>query len=281
MGDRAPESKGQLGYLDYVKAAFNVRPHIPGLGHVPVNWLYLAAIGVAGIAFPPLWLIGAAGELALLAGLSNNARFQNAVRARRRLLHGALEEEQIESLIQSLSGGYRHKYERFRERCAEVLQIVKRVGHMSDADYETYQKHLADLREVYAKMLGMLDMLAIYSRDWEKTDPTPQMKDIQAELDANGLPPGVRKSREATLDVLERRAESRAAISARAHVVNSELARLEEQVALLRDQALLTRDPAVLSESMDATAEILEEHTSWLQENMGLMEGLEEMTAGE
>ena len=36
-----------LSYWDYVKAAFNVRLPIPGLGGLPVNWL---ALGVAAVA---------------------------------------------------------------------------------------------------------------------------------------------------------------------------------------------------------------------------------------
>jgi hypothetical protein len=281
MDEQRPQPRGQLSYFDYVKAAFNVRPQVPGLGSVPVNWLYLAAVGVAGLAFPPLWLIGAAGEIALLASLSNNGHFQTAVRAQRRLRRGELEEEQTEKLVASLSGGYRAKYERFQTQCGEVIQIVQRVGHMSEADLQTYRSHLSDLREVYAKMLALLDMLSAYSKDWERTDPEPQIRQVEAELEQGKLPEGVRASREATLKVLRRRAESRRAISARAHVVDSELSRLEEQVALLRDQALLSRDPSALSESMDTTAQILEEHTDWLQENMGLMESLEDLSSNE
>jgi len=269
---------GEPTFGDYVKEAFNIRVHVPGLGGLPVNWLYLVGVGIAGVALPPLWLAGAAGEIALLAGLSSSRRFQTAARARLKARHGAEDETALDTLVTTLSQGSRAKHDEFEAKCDEILSIAQRLGHADSDMLETYSVHLAELRKVYARMLMLLQLLFRYTADWERNDPAPKIEAIEKELAGDDVPDSVRKSREATLEILRRRLESRKQISARAHVIQSELARLEQQIALIRDEALLTRDPAVLSESMDAAAGVLEEHTVWLQENEALLEGLDQST---
>ncbi len=273
--ERRPRT-GEPTFGDYLKEAFNVRVRVPGLGGLPVNWLYLIGMGIAGAALPPLWLAGAAGELALLASLSSSRRFQIATRARLKAELGAESATAVEEMVAGLSAGNRAKHAEFARQCEEILAIARRLGHADDNMLETYSVHLAELRTVYARMQTLLEMLFRYSSDWERNDPAPQIEVIEKELEDEGLPESVRKSREATLTILRKRLESRSQISARAHVIQSELARLEQQIALIRDEALLTRDPAVLSENMDAAAGVLEEHTVWLQENEALLEGLDQ-----
>jgi hypothetical protein len=262
-------------YWDYVKAAFSLRVPIPGLGGFPVNWLYLLGVGVAGVALPPLWLVGAAGELALLAFASSHPRFQRAIRAQLKQAAGHMEEAKLGSMVQSLSVGSQSRSQGFDRQCEEILEIARKAG-ANPTDLETYSIHLAELREVYTRMLGLTEMFARYSADWKQTDPLPQIGVIEKELADQGLSDSMRRSRQATLDTLRKRAKTREAISERSHLVSSEITRLEQQVALLRDQALLTRDPSVLTENMDSAAGILEEHTNWLQENAVLLQGIAE-----
>ena len=48
-GQVSGEPTREPTFADYLKAAFNVRVRVPGLGGVPINWLYLPAI--AGLRF--------------------------------------------------------------------------------------------------------------------------------------------------------------------------------------------------------------------------------------
>ncbi len=264
-------------YWDFVKAAFNLRVPVRGLGGIPLNWLYLVGVGVASVALalPPLALIGAAGELALLAYTSSSPRFQRAVRAQLKQAAGSEEEAKLGSMVSALSSGSQSRSRAFERQCDEILEIARKAG-ANPADLETYSTHLTELREVYARMLGLTEMFARYSDDWKETDPLPQIAAIEKELAKAELGDAMRRSREATLETLRKRAKTREAISERAHLVKSEITRLEQQLALLRDQALLTRDPSVLSGNMDSAAGMLEEHTTWLQENATLLQGLAE-----
>lgn len=271
-GKKPPKGPGEPTYTDYLKAAFGFRLPVPGLGGVPINWLYLAGIGVASIVAWPVSLIGAAGELAFLTLVSNNGRFQRATRARLKQSEVRYEEDDLEDLVASLPEASRQRYIVFKGKCDEILQIARSMAQIEDTAVGTYAVHLGELRRIYTKMIVILNMFSRYSTDWERTDPAPEIARIEKELSDPSLSEAIRKSNQATLDLLKKRAESRKSIVERANTIRAEINRMEQQVALFRDQALLTRDPTVLSENMDTAAGILEEHTVWLQDNAALLE---------
>jgi hypothetical protein len=272
-GDAAPKG-ATPGFGDYVSAAFNHRVKVPGLGGLPLNWLYLAAVAGVSVAAWPLALVGAAGEVGYLAYLASHPRFRRIVQAQWQARRGEESDSRLESLSASLSPDSRARYQSLQAKCDDVLRIARRMGQADSADLDTYTTNLREMSNTYARMLALLDMFASYRKDWDKTDPAPQIAATEEELKKADLPEAIRASRQATLDILNRRAESRKEITERASVIASEAGRLEQQVALLRDQTLLTKDLSVLSQNMDLAAGMLEEHTSWLRENAGLLEGL-------
>jgi hypothetical protein len=276
--DPTSQPTGEPGFSDYLKAAFNVRVKVPGLGGLPVNWLYLAAMAGLSIPLWPMALVGAAGEIALLASLSTNGRFQQAVRAQLLAQRGDHSEATVAALVAQLTPSGRSRYEAFAAKCGDVLQIARRLGQGSDSALGTYTTHLLELRDVYARMLVFAELLASYSRDWEKSDPLPEMAAIGKEIADGKLPEAVLASRKGTLEILKKRAQSRVEVSERASVLHSEIERLEQQVALLRDQALLTRDPGIFSQSMDTAAGVLEEHNAWLKENETFLQSLDHLS---
>ncbi len=273
-GPAETKARREPGFGDYLKAAFNVRVKVPGLGGVPVNWLYVTAVAGLSVAAWPMLLVGAAGEIVLLTTLATSARFQRAVRAQLQTQAGNSTEAALLAMATGLSAQGRARYDAFSAKCDDVLDIAGRLGQTGGGALETYATHLAELRAVYARMLVFSELLSRYSRDWDKTDPQREIEQIEKSIASGRLPEAVVASRRATIEVLKRRAESRQAVWQRAGVLQSEMERLEQQVALLRDQALLTRDPAVFSQSMDLAAGALEEHNSWLQENEAFLQSL-------
>jgi hypothetical protein len=261
-----------------VKAAFSFRVPVPGLGAIPVNWLFLGLVGVASLALPPVLLLGAAGEIGLLVSLAGSSRFQMIVRSQRLATREQAKEWTLDQAVEVLSAGSQASYVEFRGKCQEILDFVARFGRIEEGARETYTLHLAELRRIYAKMLGLIEVFSRYASDWQRSDPLPEIAKLEKDLKQGEAPELLRKSREATLEVLKRRAQTREEISERSHVIQSELQRLEQEVALLRDQVILTRDPSVLSQSMDTASGLLEEHTNWVQENAALLQGLEEVS---
>jgi len=275
--DRRDEPR-EPSFADYLMAAFNVRVPVKGLGGVPVNWLYVAVVAGVGIAAWPMLLVGAAGEVALLATLAGNRRFQQVVRAQRLARREAAAEAHAEVSVASLSPQARAQYEALARKCDEVLEITRGAAELDPGTLDAYTTNLAQLRSVHGRMLQLQEAFARYSADWEATDPLPEIRAIEAQLKADGLTDQMRSSRQATLDILRKRAESRQAIAARAEVIQSEIGRLEQQVALLRDQALLTKDPQALSANMDVAAGMIQERSEWLQDNATFVEALGQLT---
>ena len=76
-------ASAQPTYTEYLKEAFHRRLPVKGLGHIPVNYLGLAAFAVLGIANPGFWLLGGALELGYLTWMSSNPRFQKLIRGER------------------------------------------------------------------------------------------------------------------------------------------------------------------------------------------------------
>jgi hypothetical protein len=107
-------------YFDYVREAFNASPRLPGLGNLPLNWMGLAGFATLGLLNPGFLLIGAAVEIAFLATLSNNARFQNYVRGKaiaddtsQRL---TVEEEAVAARLVQLDDEDQKRYESLIQR---------------------------------------------------------------------------------------------------------------------------------------------------------------------
>lgn len=274
--DTRSSSSRRLGYFDYLKAAFNFRVRVPGLGGVPVNWLYVAGMAGLSLAAWPMALVGAAGELAFLTWMAGSRRFQQVVRAQARVQSGVDVDAVIDHLVETLSENGRARYEVLVRKCREVLEITRKASNIDARALDTYAVNLAELRQVHARMVALAEMFAEHSSDWTETDPLPEIEALEKEMEADGMDDQMRASREGTLEILRKRAAHREEISARARVVHSEIERLEQQVALLRDQALLTGDPSVLSSSMDVAAGMIEDRSEWLQDNAAFVQAMEQ-----
>ena len=65
----------------YLKAAFLARPHLPGLGDVPVNILLAGGFAIVGIIHPAFWLLGLGVVGTLCLALATSPRFTGRSRA--------------------------------------------------------------------------------------------------------------------------------------------------------------------------------------------------------
>lgn len=262
-------------YLDYVREAFNASPRIPGLGNIPLNWLGLASVATLGLLHPGFLLVGAGLELAYLAALSNNPRFQNYVRGARLASRDAAEQSAAEdytaSRLASLSEDERTRYNRLTKRISAVPRsgegaqgLIANVAHQG----------LEVLRATY------LDALLAASRLAASADPARRRK-VQDEIDteiraleALGTDgdPRVRRSREGTLEILRRRlANLDEAIRDHAYL-HSELRRVEKQVALVIEEASLADDPADLTARIDHVNTTFGETREWMRLHRELLD---------
>ena len=81
-----------MGFLRYIKEAFNARPW--GMW-IPPNWIGLAAFAFLGVLQPGFWIVGAGLELGYLVMLAGNGRFQRFVEGKQVLAQKQTAQQQL------------------------------------------------------------------------------------------------------------------------------------------------------------------------------------------
>ena len=114
-------------FWDYVRAAFNRRPAVHGLGEVPWNKIVLAALAILGIGNPGFWLLGLGGELCYLYVMATNPRFQTLVRAEKLQAERVSAEDRVVGRLAELSKEGQERFQVLRTKCAEVQQITETI----------------------------------------------------------------------------------------------------------------------------------------------------------
>jgi len=260
------------GFLDYVKAAFHLRPRIPGLGHVPANYLALAGFMVLGLANPGFWFLGAALEMGYLVTLGTHPRFQRLVQG-----WGAQEDQKTaqakrEDLLYRLDPSDRRRYLDLENRCEWIL--AGGAPSMPDAPPVSgpFVRHDFDqLLALHYRLLIAQEMLLRDARQPGLRKDLQQQHDrLAARLKEKALDDQLRRTLEATHGLLERRIQILETADAKLQHVEAELDRIEQQVALIaQESSSALRDPDALSKRIDAMTEGLGEATKWIRDLQG------------
>jgi hypothetical protein len=260
------------GFLDYVKAAFHLRPRVPGLGHVPVNYLALAGFAVLGLANPGFWFLGAALEMGYLVTLGTHPRFQRLVQGWSALEERKTAQAKREELLYRLDAPDRRRYLDLENRCEWILA----GGTPSMPDAPPVQgplgRHDFDLLlSLFYRLLIAREMLLRDARQPGLRKDLQQQRDrIAARLKSESLEDQLRKTLEATRGLLERRIQILDTADAKLQHVEAELDRIDQQVALIaQESSSALRDPDALSKRIDAMTEGLGEATKWIRDLQG------------
>jgi hypothetical protein len=253
-----------MRFWDLLKAAFSFKP--AGMVVSP-NWVGVALFAMLGILNPGLWLIGAGLELAYLLSLVTNARFRRLVE--RNLLAAGDQDQQarVEERVRALSAAAQRHFRDLEERCDAVLSAgrpddhAETVAHREDA--------LGRLLDVYLQLLSARDTAGRLLADTDRS-VSARLADVRQRLREGGLTEELRKSLEGQEQVLRGRMESRELAQERVEYIDSELARVEQQVELLREQSVLDAESTQMTSRIDALADTLQETRGWLSEQRKL-----------
>ncbi|MCS7032773.1 MAG: hypothetical protein NZ561_02130 [Phycisphaerae bacterium] len=261
---------------DYIKAAFNARP--AGM-FVPPNWVFVAGVALLGSVVPGLWLIGAGLELAYLVLLSSNRRFQRFVAARKLAEQARKARQKQQQLVQQLSADDRAAYLLLEQRCQSILQQQRESG-AGEADLLTQSEGLSRLTWIFLRLLLTRQSIVRLLREsigTEREGIDARVARLQRQLQQPDLSPELRRSLEGQLQILQQRAGSQREARDNLAFIESELARIREQVELIKEQAVLSTDPANLSHRIDEVGTSLAGTTQWMrdrQEIFGRIESL-------
>ncbi len=254
-----------MRFWDLLKAAFSFKP--AGM-FVSPNWVGLALFAMLGILNPGLWLIGAGIELAYLLSLVTNERFRRLVE--RDLLDAGNDDgdARIEARVRALSASAQRRFRQLEERCAAVVSAGRPDDHTETVEHRA--DALGRLLDVYLQLLAARDTAGLLLAETDRS-VRERLSDVQHRLEQrDDLTDDLRKSLEGQEQVLRGRLESQQRAKERIEYIDSELARVEQQVELLREQSILDAESTEMTSRIDALADTLQETRGWLTEQRKL-----------
>ncbi len=241
----------------YLKEAFFVRPRVPLLGGVPINVLASIIFGIFGFVHPGFWLLGAGLIGGFVLMLVNSPRFRNIVNSKDIAIQDWQAAAVEKTLISQLPSAARVRLERLNERCGKVIEGYARAEaepFVMDSGREALKK----LQWVYLKLL--VAQANLQSRDPEamSTEINREIAAAEKDLKSVRLSPSVRQSREATLEILNKRLVNMQRRAQSLEEINSDLTRIDAQIDLALEEAALKSQPAVLSANIDLASQLLD-----------------------
>jgi hypothetical protein len=288
----------KAGFWRTVKAAFNARP----LGMwVPPNWIGLAAFAILGFVNPGFWLVGAGVELAYLAILVSNARFQRTVYASGLTTLRKEGQAKIDAALAELGEEERRRYRDLERQCQAILR--QQQGMDGSLDVALQGDGLGRLLWVYLRLLQTrlsirktLDellqsemregALVPVRRARAAGSPDPgceiledRIRGLQQKIAAGSTGEEVKRSLAGQVEILQQRLRNRKDALDKLDFLEAELTRIQEQVKLIREQASVATDPGAVSSRIDQIATTLGGTTQWVREQQriyGMAELLEE-----
>ena len=267
-------------FRDYVRAAFSARP----IGmFVPPNWVGLAAFGMLGFLNPGFWIMGFGVELAYLAVLANNERFQRTVAASQQWATKKQWQNRIEELVRQLGDESRQRYRALEARCRSILDQQQRIAVLPSG-LEAQGEGLSRLLWLYLRLLltrQAIDRVLLESvgagEDRERLEE--RILRLERQLGEKNLGEELRRSLAGQIDILKQRLQKRSEARDKLEFLEAELIRLQEQVELIREQAILSTDPQMVSTRIDQITATLDGTSQWIREQQQIYGATEDLLA--
>jgi hypothetical protein len=255
--------------IRYLKAAFLLQFPVPGLGHLPLNLLSLAGVGVLGFLNAGFWLLGAGVEALYLFGLASNSKFQRYVDAQAALANreqsGRQVKTSVDRLLAALPPASTRRFEDLRNRCAELRQIAQELHDPQQiASTPTLDEiQLAGLDRllwIYLKLLYSESALDRFLRKTTAEQIGHDIRDLETRLQnqPRDLDPAqaakIRKALEDNLATSRDRLVNFQKAQGNLELVRLEIERLENKIRALSELAVNRQQPDSISGQVDEAA---------------------------
>jgi hypothetical protein len=263
-------------FWDFVRAAFNRRPYVRGLGEVPWNKIALMTLGILGIGNPGFWLLGLGGELLYLYLTATNPRFQALVRAEKLQSERASAEDRVSGRLTELSEEGQRRFQALRSKCIEVQNITETIqaGALAPLD-ETRWRGLDELLWLFLRLQVSLEVLTHQLGRSDRRSLETEVVTLDQELATSPeAPERLKKSKASLLELKKKRLENLARAAEARQILEAELQRIEQQVELLREEAAISRSPEALSAKIDSVTGSLAETNSWMHQHEDILSEL-------
>ncbi|RPI76751.1 MAG: hypothetical protein EHM45_11850 [Desulfobacteraceae bacterium] len=266
--------KDSLSFWDYLKAAFNLKVPVKGLGHLPLNKLALGGLFILGFGHPGFFFLGLAFEIAYLLFLSGNPRFQNLVGG---IILSENKKNRFEKQLDTvhlLNEEAKSRYQKLESKCDAILN---RSGLPSAASgFQSLQSvELDQLRVIFLKLLYSQQTTKEVLNQVSETVLRADLRRIEDKLSKETEDSAVWRSLKGTLEIQNRRLENLLKAKESLKVTEAELDRIEKQVTLISEETAVRNDPQLLSQRLDGVIRSLEDTQKWITDNNELFAALE------
>jgi len=241
----------------YLKAAFWVRQRVPLLGDVPLNMLLIPAIIGLSFIHPAFLLFGLAGQATLLWALASSPRFRRQVDLPSERKVEAEKLNKRQELLNKLPDASEARFLWMERRIKETKENYK---EFNTPEYisETNLNNLDSLSWVYLKLLFARSAMSGEEGEQNAESIRHQIENLNEELNDQQASASVRKSKEATLHILEKRLKHFEKRSEALAEIDADLTRIEAQVELARDNSKLQAKPDEISMDVDLASNTMQ-----------------------
>jgi hypothetical protein len=261
-------SREELGFFDYLKAAFRYRPKLPVLGRMPLNQLGLGAFAVLGLASPGFWFLGVAAELVYVMGLASSSRFQAMVRGERILAARESYQEKVRAAHDRLSAASQKRYRRLLSQCQEVLGISEALDDGSLTIVRSARTGgLNQLLWIFLRLLTSNELLEDSMNRVDRQAIREELARLEERLGQAEPDSALARSLQGTLEIERKRLENLETAERSLQVIEAELRRIEQQVKLIREETVVGGKAEILSGHLDAVTHELSETNRWMEQN--------------
>ncbi len=266
-----------LSFWDYVKRAFFVKPHIKGLGEVPVNVLAVGGIAVLGLANPGFWLLGASVEVAYLYLVSHDERFRKWVQAMERAEHSGDQVARKEAMLEGLTDKRQMRYRDLERRCRDMLGAARKTGGSLGFEQPLHEG-LNRMLWVFLRLLVSSQVLEAHLRQNSREVLDKEIAGYERHYEEVREDPAkerIAKSLASTLELTRKQRENLEKAYENAQFIQAELLRIEQQVKLMIQEATLSRDAGSLSGRVDEVMQSFVQTQDWMKANSEILGSVE------
>jgi len=211
-----------------------------------------------GFGLPGFWLLGLGLEAIFLFTAASSKRFHRFVDAKGNIKSEEDFAEQWRQLVSRLDYQQQQRLSKLETKCGQIIQKYQE-SQASEFVVDQNQDALRKLAWIYLKLLIAKSNLDSLEGQSNKADLTRRIDAITNELKDPAISPGIKDSKEATLEILQKRLENLDRREASQKEIESDLSRIEAQVDLALENVAMQGQPQAISASIDLFSHVLEE----------------------
>jgi hypothetical protein len=259
----------QKDLINYTAEAFSLPANLAYLAIATLSTISVGVLDIVSIA-PIPWesvlFTGAGLEMIYLGMMPRNAKFRQAVQARRyEELEQVERQTKLLDLMNRISLPSQERYLRLNERKQHIAELIGRREGTSRYFIDKQLNKLDRLEHNYLELLQEIERYDEHLQGNVQERLNQQLTQIRSELNQQ-LSPKVKKYYEKRLELLNKRKEQFKGVEEHRQLAQIQLDTIDDTINYLIDQTLSLQNPDELSTIIDQVIEEAEAHHQSAQE---------------